>query len=224
MPGKLIIVEAGDGCGKATQAALLQERLLAAGRPVRKVEYPNYASASSTLIKMYLSGEFGSDPSAVNPYAASTFYAVDRYASYKKDWEAFYQEGGIVVADRYTTSNMVHQAVKIMDAAAREVYLDWLWDLEFVKFGLPVPDGVLFLDMPPIYSQQLLQGRPGKSGEVTADIHERDGQYLTDCYHNAKAIATRYGWQIIPCVDEKGLRNIAAIHEDIFAIVSRILG
>jgi dTMP kinase len=223
MQGKLIIVEGGDGSGKATQAALLQKHLLLSGRRVRKVEFPNYQSASSALIKMYLNGEFGSDPSAVNPYAASTFYAVDRYASFKKDWEAFYQDEGIIVADRYTTSNMVHQAVKIMETKAREAYLTWLWDLEFGKFGLPVPDCVLFLDMPPVYSQQLLHDRPVKSGEVTADIHEQDGQYLADCYHNAKAIANRYDWKIVPCVDETGLRKVDAIHADIVAITRHIL-
>jgi dTMP kinase len=111
-----------------------------------------------------------------------------------------------------------------VDAAAREAYLNWLWDLEFVKFRLPVPDCVLFLDMPPVYSRQLLLSRPGKSGEVTTDIHERDGKYLTDCYHNATAIAVRYGWQIIPCVNREGIRDIAAIHADIFTVVSRILG
>jgi len=224
MKGKLIIIEAGDGSGKATQTGRLYERLAAEGRKVRKVEYPNYQSASSALIKMYLSGEFGSDPSAVNPFAASAFYAVDRYASFKKEWETFYNEGGIVLADRYTTSNMIHQAVKINGAAEREAYLDWLWDLEFVKFGLPAPDCVFFLDMPPAYSRQLLQGRPCKSEEVVQDIHERDQEYLASCYHNAKAVANKYGWEIIPCTEGNVIRDIDAIHEDVFRIVRSIIG
>jgi len=221
--GKLIIIEAGDGSGKATQAGRLYERLEAEGRHVRKVEYPNYQSASSALIKMYLGGEFGSDPDAVNPFAASAFYAVDRYASFKKEWEAFYNEGGIVIADRYTTSNMVHQAVKIADQTERENYLDWLWDLEFVKFGLPVPDCVFFLDMPPAFSRQLLQGRPNKSQEVSQDIHERDQEYLTRCYHNARSVAVKYGWHMIPCVRKNVLRDVASIHEDIFRIVRSVI-
>ncbi len=223
MQGKLIIIEAGDGSGKATQAGCLYERLENEGRQVRKIEYPNYKSASSALIKMYLNGEFGSDPDAVNPFAASAFYAVDRYASFKKEWEAFYNEGGIVVADRYTTSNMVHQAVKIADQIKREDYLDWLWDLEFVKFGLPIPDKVFFLDMPPAYSRRLLQGRPGKTQEVAQDIHERDQEYLTRCYYNAKAVAMKYGWKIIPCVEEHLIRDVKAIHEDIFREVCSVI-
>ncbi|MBP1764323.1 MAG: hypothetical protein H6Q65_1381 [Firmicutes bacterium] len=224
MQGKLIIIEAGDGSGKATQTGRLYERLAAEGRKVRKVEYPNYQSASSALIKMYLSGEFGSDPNAVNPFAASAFYAVDRYASFKKEWETFYNEGGLVIADRYTTSNMIHQAVKISDPAERDAYLDWLWDLEFVKFGLPAPDCVFFLDMPPAYSRQLLQARPCKSEEVMQDIHERDQEYLTSCYHNAKAVANKYKWKIIPCTEGDVIRDIDAIHEDIIRVVRSIIG
>ena len=137
MTGKLIVIEAGDGCGKATQTAKLCRRLEQEGRRVRKVEFPDYQSQSSALIKMYLQGQFGQDVAAVNPYAASTFYAVDRFASYKTDWESFLKAGGIVVCDRYTTSNMVHQAVKLADAAARRSFLDWLWDFELSKWDCP---------------------------------------------------------------------------------------
>ncbi|MDF2929520.1 MAG: hypothetical protein K0Q75_1758 [Anaerospora sp.] len=171
--GKLIIIEAGDGCGKATQTARLYERLTAEGYPVKKVEFPDYASPSSALIKMYLGGEFGTQPDAVNAYAASAFFAVDRFASYKTSWGEWYRQGGIILADRYTTSNMVHQAVKIADESAKDSFLDWLWDLEFVKFGLPVPNQVLFLDVPPDLSSRLLAERSVKAGDEP-DIHERD--------------------------------------------------
>lgn len=222
MNGKLIILEAGDGSGKATQSRMLYERLAADGYPVRKVEYPNYASDSSALIKMYLDGRFGSKPEDVNAYAASTFYAVDRFASYKTDWESFYQDGGIIVADRYTTSNMVHQAVKLTDATEREAYLDWLWDLEFGKMGLPVPDQVIFLDMPPAYSQALRQERSSQTG-VAADIHEQDEAYLRHCYNNYLALAEKYGWQRIDCVDAAGLRSMEAIHADVLRAVRTVL-
>ena len=153
MNGKLIIIEAGDGSGKATQTEKLYSRLVGEGINVRKVTFPDYESNSSALIKMYLNGEFGSSPDSVNPYAASSFYAVDRYASYKQNWEDFYKQGGIIIADRYTPSHMVHQAVKILGQSEKEAFLDWLWDLEFEKFGLPIPDVVIFLDMPPMYSR-----------------------------------------------------------------------
>jgi len=223
MSGKLIIIEAGDGCGKATQAEKLYNRLKSAHHMVRKVEFPNYQSQSSALIKMYLNGDFGSQPNAVNPYAASAFYAVDRYASYKQEWESFYQQGGIIIADRYTTSNMVHQAVKITDDRQREEFLDWLWDLEFGKFALPVPDAVIFLDVPPAFSGKLILERAKQAGAGRADIHEQDEAYLARCYDSYSAIAAKYGWHKIDCVNGEGLKPIAEIHEEVFQVVSAII-
>jgi dTMP kinase len=167
MKGKLIIIEAGsDASGKATQTKKLFVRMKAGKHNIRKVEYPNYKSDSSALVKMYLNGEFGDKPEDVNAYAASTFYSVDRYASYMKEWKRQYENGGIILADRYTTSNMVHQASKIDDTAEWERYLDWLWDLEFVKLGLPVPDMVIFLDVPPDITNGLISKRNNK---ITGD-------------------------------------------------------
>lgn len=223
MTGKLIIIEAGDGCGKATQSEKLYQRLLAAGYLVRKVEYPNYASQSSALIKMYLQGDFGHEPDAVNPYAASAFYAVDRYASYKQDWAEFYAQGGIVICDRYTTSNMVHQAVKITDDEERERFLTWLWDFEFTKMGLPVPDTVLLLDMPPQHSAKLIANRCSKGDLAAADIHEKNSAYLARCYQSYQHIAERYQWQRIACTAGEQVRSIEAIHEDVYQAVSVLL-
>jgi dTMP kinase len=223
MSGKLIIIEAGDGSGKATQTAKLYERLVDEGYKVKKVEYPNYQSQSSALIKMYLNGEFGRDPAAVNPYAASTFYAADRYASYKKEWETFYKEGGIILADRYTTSNMVHQAVKITDDQVREKFLNWLWDFEFNKIGLPIPDAVIFLDMPPEYSLSLMQNRENKAGTNEKDIHERNAGYLKRCYTSYHTVADRYGWYKVSCVAEGKLKSISEIHEAVYAAVKKSL-
>ncbi len=220
--GKLIIIEAGDGCGKATQTARLYERLTAEGYPVKKVGFPDYASPSSALIKMYLGGEFGTQPDAVNAYAASAFFAVDRFASYKTSWGEWYRQGGIILADRYTTSNMVHQAVKIADESAKDSFLDWLWDLEFVKFGLPVPNQVLFLDVPPDLSSRLLAERSVKAGDEP-DIHERDMDYLARCYHSYRLLAARYGWQSIDCVSADGLKSVDQIHQAIYHSVKTIL-
>lgn len=160
--GKLIIIEAGDGCGKATQTKLLYDRLNQAGYKVKKVEYPDYESPACTPVKMYLQGEFGGHVDDVNAYAASVLFAVDRYASYRMKWKKDYEEGTIILADRYTTSNMVHQAVKIEDSKMRDEFLSWLWDTEFTKMGLPVPDKVIFLNMPPDISNKLIDNRAKK--------------------------------------------------------------
>lgn len=222
--GKLICIEAGDGSGKETQTDKLFQRLQDNHEQVRKISFPNYESESSSLIKMYLNGDFGKSPGDVSPYIASTFYAVDRYASYKKDWEEFYQGGGIVLADRYTTSNMVHQAVKITDSEARKKYLDWLLDFEFTLFGLPKPDCVIFLDMPPKYSSQLILNRRNKiTGAMEKDIHERDTVYLEQSYKGSLWLSETYGWHKIPCVANGKIRSIDDIHNDIYDVVSSYL-
>ena len=148
MNGKLYVIEGVDGSGKATQTELLYQALLAQGKNVRKVSFPDYDSPSSSLIKMYLNGEFGTDPQEVNAFATSVFFAVDRFASFRKDRKAFYDQGGIIIADRYVTSNLVHQAGKINDQEEKERYIHWLNELEYGIFGLPKPDCVIFLDMP----------------------------------------------------------------------------
>lgn len=222
--GKLICIEAGDGSGKETQANKLLERLKSENYKVRKVSFPNYGSESSSLIKMYLRGEFGSRPEDISPYVASTFYAVDRYASYKKEWESFYKAEGIILADRYTTSNMVHQAVKIKDPDKREAYLDWLWNFEFDMFGLPEPDCVIFLDMPPEYAARLMENRKNKiTGSDKKDIHERDKAYLEQVYKCALWLADKYGWHKVSCVQDQIIRPISDIHEEIFETVKSYL-
>lgn len=223
MRGKLIVIEGTDGSGKATQSGRLAARLAAEGLTVRKVDYPNYQSQSSALVKMYLNGEFGDRPEAVNAYAASAFYAVDRIASYKKEWEHFYQGGGVVIADRYTTSNMIHQAVKLTDQAERQNYLEWLYDFEFVKCGLPVPDKVFFLAMPPAVSQELLCGREKKSGGQR-DIHEQNSQYLAYCFANACEIAANYNWHTVECVHNGQIKTIEQIHSEIYQAVQQLFG
>ncbi len=222
--GKLIIIEGSDGSGKATQAGKLYDRLVEEGYKIMKVEFPDYKSESSALVKMYLRGDFGSSAGDVNAYAASTFYAVDRFASYKKDWEKFYLDGGIIISDRYTTSNMVHQAAKIKDEDEKNKYLDWLWNLEFELMGLPVPDEVVFLDMPPEYSRKLMHQRNNKiTGEASKDIHESDYEFLNNSYKNSCALAEKYGWKKISCVDGCEIKSIEDIHEEIYDIIKKII-
>ena len=224
MRGKLIVIEGVDSSGKATHTFKLFERLTQGGYPVKKVEFPNYDSDSSALIKMYLNGEFGSNPNDTNPYIASTFYAVDRYASFKKEWGSFYKEGGIIISDRYVTSNIIHQAAKIKDGLEKNKYLDWLWDLEFNKFELPVPDCVVFLDMPHNYCEKLMKERNNKfTGEKQKDIHERNMQYLSSVYCNAVELSQRYSWQSVDCVKDGRIRAIENIHEEIYSIVLKVL-
>ncbi|MGE4272698.1 MAG: dTMP kinase [Desulfitobacterium sp.] len=221
--GKLIIIEGGDGSGKATQTHKLWQRLMQEGILVKKVEFPNYASPSSALVKMYLGGEFGSDPNAVNPYAASTFYAVDRYASYKTLWGDFYQQGGIILADRYTTSNMIHQAVKIQDSDGWESYIEWLKDLEYRLMGLPAPDLVIYLNMPPDYSIHFIANREDKSVVSSQDIHEKNVAYLKESYENAQKIRIHEHWVNIDCLSEGKLKSIEEIHEEIYQVVQELL-
>jgi dTMP kinase len=218
--GKLIIIEGGDGSGKATQTQKLYNRLTLDGYKVKKVEFPNYSSPSSALVKMYLGGEFGKNPNSVNPYAASTFYAVDRYASFKIEWAEFYEQGGIILADRYTTSNMIHQAAKIKEELEWENYLDWLKDFEYRLIGLPQPDLILYLNMPPEYSIQFINSRADKSSVSAKDIHEKDFNYLRESYKNAQRICIRENWVNIQCVSsEEKLKSIEDIHEEIYKYV-----
>lgn len=220
MSGKLIIIESGsDASGKATQTRKLYERLSKDGYNIKKVEYPNYKSESSSLVKMYLRGDFGSKATDVDPYVSSTFFAADRYASYKTEWEDFYKSNGIVLADRYTTSNMVHQASK-MDENDRDKYLDWLFDYEFNLYKIPKPDCVIFLDVPIEFSKKLMENRKNKfTGEDKKDIHESDLKYLEKSYNNALYIADKYNWKKIKCVENNKLRSIDDIHEEIYRIV-----
>ena len=225
MSGKLIIIESGsDASGKATQSKRLLEKLQSEGKKVKKVQYPNYDSESSALVKMYLRGDFGKNADDVDAYVASTFFTADRYASYKTEWEEFYKDGGIIIADRYTTSNMVHQGSKIMDKADRDSYLEWLDDYEYNMFKIPRPDYVIFLNVPVDYSINLMKDRKNKiTGEDEKDIHESDEEYLRRTYKNSLYIAEKYDWKIIECVNNGELRSIEDINNEIYEIVENIL-
>ncbi|MFA6850910.1 MAG: thymidylate kinase [Selenomonadaceae bacterium] len=222
MQGKLIIIEAGDGSGKATQTRALFKHLVKDGYKVHKVEFPDYASDSSALIRMYLGGQFGNHADDVNAYAASTFFAVDRYASFRMKWKKFYDAGDIILADRYTTSNMVHQAVKLEHEKDREAFLAWLWDFEFIKLGLPIPDAVVFLDMDPLVSDALIAARAARN-HGKKDIHEQDTAYLHRCHAAYVELAAKYGWQKVKCSENGRPCNRTVIHEDVYAAVKSVL-
>lgn len=221
MAGKLIVFEGTDGSGKSTQFGRLCRKLEEGKRPFARIMFPQYQEPSSALIRMYLGGEFGSHPSDVNAYAASAFYAVDRYASYKKAWGAYYESGGLVLADRYATSNAVHQASKL-EPEARADFFRWLYDFEFDKLGLPQPDRVIYLDMPTEQAVQNLRQREADTN-TQADIHEVDTGYLATCRATALEAAEVLGWTRVACVREGQLRSVEDIGEEIWAQLAPLL-
>ena len=221
---KIIVIEGVDSSGKATQSKLLEEKLKEAGKSVISVEFPNYKSDSSSVVKMYLGGDFGTDPSSVSPYAASTFFAVDRFASVNGEWKDYFSNGNIVIADRYTTSNMVHQASKITDISEKSKFLDWLYDFEYNILSLPKPDLVIFLDMPVENAHQLMAERANKiDNTMQKDIHESNEKYLQEAYDNACFVAEKYNWKRIVCVKDEKVRTIENIAAEILDEVKKIL-
>lgn len=219
MRQRLIVVEGLDGSGKATQSQLLATWLKKKGAEIRAVSFPGYQSPSSSLVKMYLGGEFGSHPDDVNAYAASSFYAVDRFASYKKDWEADYKNG-IVIADRYTTSNAIHQCSKL-DKSEWDEYLAWLFHYEYELLGIPSPDIVIYLKVAPEVSQILLKRR--YEGEDKRDIHEKDEVYLKKCQEAAAYCAEKLSWKVIECCEGGEMRSIESIQNSIQHIVNNVM-
>ena len=221
MQGRLIVFEGTDGSGKATQTALLCQTLAERGIPFRRLEFPRYREESSALIRLYLAGAFGSKPGDVNAYAASTFYSVDRYASYRQDWGPFYENGGLVIADRYTTSNAVHQTPKL-PPEQREQFLDWLFDFEYRLLGLPRPSRVVYLDVPTELSEQMMRRREQQT-HTTADIHEQDGAYLRRCREGAREIARDLGWSVIDCAAGDAPRTVEDIRREVLSRVEPLL-
>ena len=221
MKGTLIVIEGPDGSGKSTQFQQLRQRLEREGISFRNVVFPRYQEESSALIRLYLSGAFGTKPGDVNPYAASSFFAVDRYASYRQDWGDWYEQGGLVLCDRYTTSNAVHQASKRPEGE-RQAFLDWLFDLEYGRMGLPAPDLVLYLDLPTEVSEKMLRHRE-QATATAADIHEQDGAYLRRCREGAREIARDLGWSVIDCAAGDAPRTMEDIRREVLSRVEPLL-
>lgn len=221
MRGKLIVFEGTDGSGKATQTQLLCQRLEQEGIDFRKIDFPRYGKPSAAMVQEYLDGNLGKKPGDVNAYAASMFYAMDRYASYKQDWGEFYEQGGLIAADRYTTSNAVHQASKLPDEE-RDAYLKWLFHTEYELLGLPEPDLVIYLDMPTEITERMMRHREQATG-THADIHEQDETYLQKCRANAREVVRTCGWSVVNCAKGDQPRTPQDIHEEVYELVKRFL-
>ena len=219
--GKLIVIEGTYGSGMSTQFRKMWEHLESDGVAFKHIVFPRYDQDSSALIRMYLGGQFGDKPSDVNAYVASSFFAVDRFASYKMDWGSWYEDGGVVLSDRYTTSNAVHQASKEPPEKQAD-FLAWLYDFEYDKLGLPRPDLTIYLDVPTDFTEKLLRHREADTN-TTADIHEKDMQYLATCRETGRKAAAFYGWTTISCVKDGVMRSIEDIHEEIYHHVKKCL-
>jgi dTMP kinase len=218
---KLIIIEGLDGSGKSTQIELLENYLKTQSVDYKKIKLPDYDSPSSTLVKMYLAGEFGSNASDVNAYAAGTFYAVDRYASFKLNWKKDYDNGTLILADRYATSNSIYQMEKI-DSSEWDNYLDWSADFEYNKIGIPKPDLVIYLDMPVEISQKLMTSRYN-GDEGKKDVHEANVEFLNKCRQSALYTAQKQGWKVVSCSDGKEPLSIDEIHNNIVKLIDEEL-
>lgn len=221
----LIVFEGTDASGKQTQSEKLFYRLEKEGKNCKKISFPNYDSEASAPVKMYLEGRFGNEPEKINPYPISTMYAIDRYASYKEDWGVDYRKNKLIIADRYTTSNIIHQASKLRTAEEKDSYIQWLEDLEYNKMELPRPNLVIFLNMPSEKAKELMENRKNKiNGEEKKDIHEEADEYLKKSYENACYIAEKLSWCEISCVDNNGeLKSIETIHQEIYEKVSEYI-
>lgn len=221
MRGKLIVFEGTDGSGKGTQTRMMAQRLRDEGICFREIDFPRYGNPFAEPARLYLAGALGDRPGDVSAYAASTLFAVDRYASYKEDWGKDYEAGKLILANRYTTSNAIHQASKL-DKSERSAFISWLFDLEYERLELPQPDLVIYLDVPTDLSEGLLRHREAATG-TAADIHERDDAYLRRCRECAREIASQQGWQQIECAKHSRIRSVEDIHEEAWTLVRKIL-
>lgn len=215
--GKLIVLEGIDGSGKSSQYSRLCERMESDGIVYNHIVFPRYSEPSCALVNMYLGGKFGADPNDVNAYTASTFYAVDRFASYREDWGEIYEAGGIILSDRYTSSNAVHQGSKLDDAELPEFFA-WLADLEYAKMGLPKPALVLYLDVDIETSLSRMKRRQSAT-DTTADIHESNVDYLKRCLRTADYAADYFGWTRVEQKRGGAERSFDEINDELYSFV-----
>ncbi len=219
--GKLFVIDGLDGSGKATQTDMLYNNLIQQGRDVKKVSFPDYDSLSSGPVRLYLSGELSGNAQDINAYAASSFFSVDRYCRYMTELKGFYEQGGIILADRYTTANAIHQCGKL-PKSSHKAYVDWLFDFEYNKLGLPRPDGVIFLSVPPVITAKLMDKRYEQGGEK--DIHEADMAHQQSAAETAHTLATQLGWQVIDCQSGGRMRGREDIALQVLEYVVNRLG
>ncbi len=213
MAGKLIVIEGLDGSGKATQTKNLYNYLKENNQDVVTVTFPDYDSPASALVKMYLNSEFGDDPNAVNAYSASAFYAVDRVASFIKNWKKDYDSGKTILCDRYATSNIIYQMSKVPENQ-RDSFIEWQYDFEYNKLGLPAPDQVIYLDVEPEVSQKLMLKRY-QGDESKKDLHEKNVDFLLNCRENALYAAQKLNWNVISCTKDGEMKSIEEIFQEI---------
>lgn len=225
--GKLIVLDGTDGSGKSTQFKMLEERLRAEGINYTAIKFPVYDSPASVLVRRYLAGEYGENADDVNIYAASMFYAMDRYDAWKKDynrWRSVYESGGIVIADRYTTANFIHQGGKLNTMNDRFKFFTWLEKTEYNLLGLPEPDEVILLDMPTSKAVAMLEKRREKTGE-TADLHEKDVEFISRCHESAMDAAFAMDWKVVECASMWNLtvRSPEQIHKDVWKAAKEVI-
>lgn len=218
----LYIIEGIDGSGKSTQIAMLKQRLEDDGIKVLALKFPVYEDLSSGPVRMYLSGELGSDPNQINAYAASSFYAIDRYASYKKTWEKDYLAGTTIISDRYTISNIIHQSSKVEDNK-RDDFVNWLYDYEHNKLGIPVPDRVFYLDVPPSITMKNVEDRYEKNGGKK-DIHENNNEYLEKCYKTGCFYCEKLNMFRVECVKRGKQKSAKEINDIIYNEIKKCIG
>lgn len=221
MKSKIIVIEGLDGSGKATQTQILAQKLCGQGFNVKKLEFPDYASQSSALVKMYLNGDFGDNPQDVNAYTASAFYAVDRAASFMRSWKKHYEQGCFILSDRYATSNIIYQMSKL-DKSEYDRFIRWQEDFEYEKLGIPRPDAVIYLDVEPEVSQKLMEKRYG-GDNAKKDLHEKNLKYLLECRECAIYAAEKCSWRIINCCENGQIKSIEKISEEIDKAVADIV-
>ncbi len=217
---RLVVIEGLDGSGKSTQFEIIDSIFAQNNIPHKSISFPDYNNPSSSLVKMYLGGEFSQNAEDINAYAASSFYAVDRYASFKLFWEDAYNNGDIILASRYVTSNAIYQMVKCKKNEW-DSYLDWLYEYEYEKLGLPKPDLVIFLDMPVEVSQRLMTSRYD-GDESKKDIHEVNVEFLKNCREAALYAADKQNWKIINCSDGKAPLSVNTITDKIMEEIKKL--
>ena len=210
------VIEGLDGCGKSTQIARLERYLNNCGASFLHIKLPDYDSPSSALVNMYLAGDFGKDAAAVNVYAASAFFSVDRFANFTMKWKQAYEAGTAIIADRYTTSNAIYQLAKLPEEQW-DAFLDWLSDFEYNKIGIPKPDKVIFLDMPVAISQKLMSKRYA-GDESKKDVHEKNVSFLHTCRKAALYTAKKWNWRVVNCAKDDMPRSIEEIAGEIIRL------
>lgn len=220
--GKFIAIDGLDGSGKGTQSEILCDYVKSKGLKIRELSFPVYENDSSLFVRMYLDGKLGNSPSDTNAYAASMFFASDRYISYKTDWKKDIDDPStFVLANRYTTANAVHQLSKLPIGEWDE-FLKWLTDFEFVKLALPCPDLVLFFEMLPELSIALVEKRNRETGRKM-DIHEKDKDFIRRSYEAALFASEKLGWTTIKCYNPaKTIRTIDDITSDVIKAVQKV--